>query len=192
MDAGRFRRCRSQFVAWILTPVVLMLVCYHGVSAYCRYVETALGEQADLTRMLPLMEQSLAQATATMRDLTQGEDLPLDLSECVVMHLNEAADASKVDIMSLRHVEEKRPTRTKGLEKVGIAVKQEGTLSQVVHCLHHLRQNEPMVTPSSVVLRLSTLRPFPQYTGELILEFQRPFRDGSGLRLPDDTPRKTP
>ncbi len=176
MDLGVFVKRKATFWAWLLLPLLAMLVLYHALNVHCTLVEERLARRRMVLGLVPQIQGRLGVARDVVQGFAmQGKDRASMVGDAGT-RTGEIARRNGVTINSLR-VDEPDPLKQPNSKMISVELKGEGSLLSLLSFLNELHSPLHLSLVQSGTLQLSS------GVGDVIYETEltvRCFQESSG------------
>ncbi|MBU0676589.1 MAG: hypothetical protein KJ626_00600 [Verrucomicrobia bacterium] len=170
MDLGIFRRSKRVLAAWLVLPVLVIVVLHFSVKFYCWSAGRELRNRSQVVQVLPKVKRSLELARETISAYRLDPESRAEPSEELRLQLNEAAAASGFTVNTLS-IEEADKSVSIGERALLVTVKGEGNQAALTTFLGRLEQSHSLLELQNAKFRIMKLIADPVFYGEMKFYF---------------------
>lgn len=155
MDLGVFRRKKETFWAWIVLPILSVVVAYHALNVYCRFVEQRLHQRQAILGILDDVEQRMNVAKDVVCGFAMIGDGGTVAAEDINSRITDLARRHDFTINALQ-VKDPEKAPKAGAHALLVSVKGEGNILALLQFLNELQNPQRLTVVDSASMYLRT------------------------------------
>ena len=151
MDSAIFIRKHSVFIAWLIVPLVLIILTYYSTALFTTQQNTLLSQCQMLQKIIPKMTAAAISFNEETSPYALLPDKNTSIEDINIALFNDVAEQTGFSITSI-NLAQKTGEELPGIVQIEVNINGEGSSRELIAFIKEVKTRDPFIYENNVLI----------------------------------------